>query len=61
MSEADLSDGLRRLGLELTTRQERALFKAMGERRDEEGRQGTEAERLDILGSSRTAHTRETY
>eukprot|EP00752_Nemacystus_decipiens_P007715 g6898.t1 len=29
VSEADLSDGLRRLGLELTTRQERALFKAM--------------------------------
>ena len=31
VSEADLSDGLRRLGLELTTRVERALFRAMGE------------------------------
>lgn len=30
VSESDLSDGLRRLGLELTTRQERALFEAMG-------------------------------
>lgn len=31
LTEADLSDGLRRLGMELTTEQERALFSAMGE------------------------------
>lgn len=30
VSEADLSDGLRRLGLELPTSQERSLFSAMG-------------------------------
>lgn len=32
VSETDLSDGLRRLGLELTTRQERGLFRTMGKR-----------------------------
>lgn len=33
VSETDLSDGLRRLGLELTTRQERGLFRIMGKRK----------------------------
>lgn len=39
VSEADLSDGLRRLGLELTTQQERALFKAMGKTHRQADRQ----------------------
>lgn len=32
VSETDLSDGLRRLGLELTIRQERGLFRTMGKK-----------------------------
>jgi len=48
VSEGDLSDGLRRLGLELTTRQERALFQAMGERRVEERQEGTKQKRLSM-------------